>query len=262
METVLYDVSGGVATIKMNRPEALNATDLTLSQELLKAFESAAGDDQVRCVVLTGAGKGFCAGADLGQFQEAFVANIAPPMAEVLRNRYHPLIHAITDMAKPVVAGLNGVAAGMGTSLAMACDFRVASDKARFTQAFLKIAVIPDSGSTHLLPQLVGLAKAKELAMLNPVLDAAEMLRIGLVTEVVPHEQFAARLSEFAGRLANGPTLALGLTKKALQYGARYDLAQSMDYEADLQQQVAHSSDMTEGISAFLEKRDASFLGR
>lgn len=262
METVLYDIDGGVATITMNRPDALNATDATLGTELRKALEDAAGDRQVRCVVLTGAGKGFCAGADLSQFQEAFDAGIAPPMGEVLRARYHPLIRAITEMGKPVVAGVNGVAAGMGTSLAMACDFRIVSDKARFTMAFMKIAVVPDSGATHLLPQLVGLAKAKELAMLNPVIDAAEMLRIGLATEVVPAEQFPSRLAQFAASLANGPTMALGFTKKALAYGAQYDMAQAMDYEADLQQQIAYSHDMTEGITAFLEKRDATFEGR
>ncbi|HVL88959.1 MAG TPA: enoyl-CoA hydratase-related protein [Actinomycetota bacterium] len=262
METVLYDIANGVATITMNRPDALNSVDGTLGSELLKALQDAAGDAQVRCVVLTGAGKGFCAGADLGQFQEAFDAGVAPPMNEVLRERYHPLITSITEMAKPVVGGLNGVAAGMGTSLAMACDFRIASDKARFTQAFLKIAVVPDSGATHLLPQLVGVAKAKELAMLNPVLNADEMLRIGLVTEVVPHEQYPARLAEFAAALAKGPTLALGLTKKAINHGARQDLLSSMDYEADLQQQIAHSADMTEGIKAFLEKREANYTGR
>jgi 2-(1,2-epoxy-1,2-dihydrophenyl)acetyl-CoA isomerase len=262
METILYEIANGVATITMNRPDALNATDATLSSELLKALQDAAGDQNVRCVVLTGAGRGFCAGADLSQFQEAFDAGVAPPMAEVLRNRYHPLIETITDMAKPVVGGVNGVAAGMGTSLAMACDFRVVSDKAKFTQAFIKIAVIPDSGATHLLPRLVGIAKAKELAMLNPVLNAEQMLSLGLATEVVPDEQFRARLKEFAEMLAAGPTLAYALTKKALHYGAQYDLAQSMDFEADLQQQIAHSSDMTEGISAFLQKRDAKYQGR
>lgn len=262
METILYDIDGGVATITMNRPGALNATDATLSAELLKALEDAAGDRAVRCVVLTGAGKGFCAGADLGQFQQAFEAGVAPPMGEVLRTRYHPLIHAIADMGKPVVAGLNGVAAGMGTSLAMACDFRIACDKARFALAFLKIAVVPDSGATHLLPRLVGLAKAKELAMLSPVLGAEEMLRLGLVTEVVAEATFPSRLKEFAAKLAAGPTLAFGLTKKALHYGAQYDLAQAMDFEADAQEQVAHSADMTEGIKAFLEKREPGFEGR
>lgn len=262
METVLYDITDGVATITMNRPDALNATDATLSAELQKALDDSAGNREVRCVVLTGAGKGFCAGADLGQFQEAFDAGVAPPMGEVLRSRYHPMIRAITEMPKPVIGGINGVAAGMGTSLAMACDFRIVSDKARFTMAFAKIAVVPDSGATHLLPKLVGLAKAKELTMLNPVLDAAEMLRVGLATEVVPAGQFPARLAEFAATLANGPTMAHGFTKKALDYGAQYDLPQAMDYEADLQQQIAHSHDMTEGISAFLEKRDAKFLGR
>lgn len=261
MEAVRYDIAGGVATITLNRPEALNATDATLSSELLKSLQDAGGDRSVRCVVVTGEGKGFCAGADLAQFEEAFNAGLAPPMGEVLRGRYHPLIESITEMPKPVVAGLNGVAAGMGTSLAMACDFRIASDKARFTQAFLKIAVIPDSGATHLLPRLVGLAKAKELAMLNPVLNAQQMLELGLVTEVVADDQFRARLTEFANTLAQGPTLAYALTKKALQYGNQYDLAQSMDFEADLQQQIAHSNDMTEGIKAFLEKRDAKFSG-
>ena len=261
MSTVLYEIANGVGTITLNRPDALNSTDKALSEALLKTLEEAAGDPAVRCVVLTGSGRGFCAGADLSQFTEAFDAGVAPPMGDVLRNRYHPLIDSIITMNKPVVAGLNGVAAGMGTSLAMACDFRIASDKARFTMAFSKIAVVPDSGATHLLPKLVGLAKALELSILNPVLNAEDMLRIGLVTEVVAHDDLSKRLSEFAEALAKGPTLAFGLTKKALRYGAEYDLSQSMDYEADLQEQAAHSADMVEGISAFLAKREATFQG-
>lgn len=265
MSSVLYQLGGpnsGVATITMNRPEALNASNPDLSSELLKSLEQAAGDPQVRCIVLTGAGRGFCAGADLSQFTAAFEQGIAPPMASVLRDLYHPIIETMLSMPKPIVGAINGVAAGMGTSLAMACDFRIVSDKAKFTMAFAKIAVVPDSGSTYLLPRLVGLAKATELCMLSPVLDAAEMLRVGLATEVVPADAFAARVSEFAGMLAAGPTLAFGMTKQALRYGAEQSASQAMDYEADLQQQVAHSADMVEGISAFLGKREARFTGR
>ncbi|MHB8512726.1 MAG: enoyl-CoA hydratase/isomerase family protein [Actinomycetota bacterium] len=262
METVLYELAGGVATITMNRPEALNATNATLSEELLKSLEQASGDAQVRCVILTGSGKGFCAGADLGQFTDAFASGETPSIGEVLRNRYHPLVESIITMPKPVVAGLNGVAAGMGASLALACDFRIASDKARLTMAFTKIAVVPDSGATHLLPRLIGLAKATELSLLNPLLNADDLLRLGLVNEVVPDNDFKQRLQAFATDLAKGPTLTFGLAKKALRFGAEHDISQSMEYEAELQEQVAKSHDMPEGIAAFVGKREPKFEGR
>lgn len=262
METVLYDVTNGVATITMNRPEGLNAVDAQLGDELAKAIADAASDRGVRCVVLTGAGRGFCAGADLNQFEEAYREGIAPPMGEVLKHRYNPLALGLHRMEKPTVAAVNGVAAGMGASLAFACDFRIASEHARFFQAFIKIGVIPDSGATFFLPKLVGLAKAKELAMLGPMVKAEEALRLGLVTEVVKADEFAARVKAFSEMLASGPTRAYALTKQALHLGAESELEDTLGLEADLQQQIAQTADHMEGVKAFLEKREPKFQGK
>lgn len=262
METVRYDVTDGVATITMNRPEGLNAVNAQLGDELAKAIADAAGDRNVRCVVLTGAGRGFCAGADLNQFEEAYKQDMVPPMGEVLKHRYNPLALGLHRMEKPTVAAVNGVAAGMGASLALACDFRIASEHAKFFQAFIKIGVIPDSGATFFLPRLVGMAKAKELAMLGPIVNADEALRIGLVTEVVAADAFEARVKEFSAMLAAGPTRAYALTKQALHLGAEAELEDTLALEADLQQQIAQTDDHMEGVKAFLEKRAAKFQGK
>ena len=262
MDTVGYEVSNAVATITMNRPDALNAVNAQLGDELAKAISDASGDRGVRCVVLTGAGRGFCAGADLNQFEEAYSQDIVPPMGEVLKHRYNPLALGLYHMEKPTVAAVNGVAAGMGASLALACDFRIASEHARFFQAFIKIGVIPDSGANFFLPRLVGIAKAKELAMLGTMVKADEALKLGLVTEVVPAAEFENRAKEFAETLARGPTRAYALTKKALHLGAEAELEDVLALEADLQQQIAQTADHMEGVKAFLEKREASFEGR
>lgn len=262
METVLYEVAEGVATITLNRPDSLNSISITMADELPKALGDAATDEAVRCVVITGAGRGFCAGADLNAFDEAYKAGITPPLGDFLRSHYNPIVTAIAQMEKPVVAAVNGVAAGAGASLAFASDFRIASEHAKFFMAFVKIGVIPDSGATHFLPLLVGLAKAKELALLAPIVGAEEALRIGLVTEVVPSGEFEARWRDFARTLATGPTRALGLAKKALQLGAQADLHQSLEYEADLQAQIALTSDHMEGVKAFLDKREPRYEGR
>ena len=261
-ETVLYDSSDGVATITLNRPDNLNALDTTLTEELQKALAEAAGDPQIRCVVVTGAGRGFCAGADLARLEDAYKAGEPPALGDMLRARYHPVILPIVNMEKPVVASVNGVAAGAGASLALACDFRIASEKAKFFQAFVKVGLVPDSGSTYFLPRLVGVAKAIELAMLGDIIDAQEAGRLGMVTKVVPADDLAAETARFAAKLAAGPTRAYALAKKALRYGATQDLENTLDYEADLQNQVALTADHLEGVKAFMEKREAKFEGR
>lgn len=261
-ETVLYDSSGGVATVTLNRPDNLNAINTALAEEIQKALAEAAGDPGVRCVVITGAGRGFCAGADLAQLEDAYKAGEPPALGDMLRARYHPVILPIVNMEKPVVASVNGVAAGAGASLAFACDFRIASEHAKFFQAFVKVGLVPDSGSTYFLPRLVGIAKAIELAMLGDIVDAEEALRIGLVTKVVPAADLASETRAFADRLASGPTRAYALAKKALRFGAVQDLESALDYEADLQNQVALSADHLEGVKAFMEKRAPKFEGR
>ncbi len=261
-ETVLYENSGGIATITLNRPDNLNALNSTLVVELQKVLSEAAGDPGVRCVVLTGAGRGFCAGADLAELEDAYKAGEPPALGDMLRARYHPVIEPIVNMEKPVVASVNGIAAGAGASLALACDFRIASDKAKFFQAFVKVGLVPDSGSTYFLPRLVGMAKATELAMLGDIVGAEESQRLGLVTKVVPADDLADETRAFAERLAAGPTRAYALGKKALRYGAVQSLENALDYEADLQNQIALTADHVEGVKAFMEKREPAFEGR
>lgn len=261
-DVLLYDVSSGVATITLNRPDSLNALNEEISIALQKAIHDAAGDRGVRCVVITGAGRAFSSGADLSDVDSLTAGGQKPDLGELLRQRYNPVILPIVQMEKPVVASLNGVAAGAGASLALACDFRIAGDKARLFQAFIKVGLIPDSGAHYFLTRLVGIAKATELAMLGDIIDAQECLRLGLVTRVVPQEELADRTREFAEQLASGPTRAYALTKKAMHFATRSDIAAVLDYEADLQSEISTTEDATEGIVAFVQKRPPEFKGR
>ena len=261
-EEITYEVSSGVATITLNRPKALNALNRQMTDELHKGLAEAAGDPAVRCLVVTGSGKGFSAGADLSQLEDSYRKGETVPLGDMLRDGYNRIILPIVHMEKPVVAAVNGVAAGAGASLALACDFRIASDKARFFQAFIKVGLVQDSGASYFLSRLVGLAKAMELAMLGDIIDANEALRLGLVTKVVPHDSLLDEVTAFAQKLASGPTRALGLSKRALYFGGDNDLEQTMDFEADLQAQMALTADHMEGVKAFLDKREAKFEGR
>ena len=261
-DVLLYDVSGGIATITLNRPDSLNALNEEISLALQKAIADAAGDREVRCVVITGAGRAFTSGADLSDVDSLSEGGAKPDLGELLRQRYNPVILPIVQMEKPVVASLNGVAAGAGASLALACDFRIASDKARLFQAFIKVGLAPDSGAHYFLTRLVGMAKAAELAMLGEIIDAQECLRLGLVTKVVPHDDLEKETRAFAEQLAAGPTRAYGLTKKALHFASRSDIAAVLDYEADLQSEISTTEDSVEGILAFVEKRPPHFKGR
>ena len=260
MSDVIHtEIEGGVATITMNRPDALNALNQELSDGLNEALESAARDAAVRCVVLTGAGKGFSSGADLADV-DLDSGPFRP--STILHGRYHRFVKTIVEMEKPVIASVNGVAAGAGCSLALACDMRIASDKARFFQAFIKIGLIPDSGANYLLPRLVGYQKALELAMGGEIIDAATALDIGLVNRVVPHDELADATRAWAAEFSAGPTRAYGLTKKAMRFGATHELYDTLNYEAELQDQVALTEDVVEGITAFTEKRKPDFKGR
>jgi len=268
-DVLLYEKSDGIATITLNRPDSLNALNEEISLALQKAVADAAGDREVRCVVITGAGRAFSSGADLSDVDSADSRDSSlseggrrPDLGSLLRHRYNPVILPIAQMEKPVVASLNGVAAGAGASLALACDFRIASDKARLFQAFIKVGLVPDSGAHYFLTRLVGVAKAAELAMLGDIIDATECLRLGLVTKVVPHDELAAETRKFAEQLAVGPTRAYALTKKALQFASISDLASVLDYEADLQSEISTTEDSIEGILAFVQKRPPNFKGR
>lgn len=261
-EAVLYEVSDAIATITLNRPDRLNALGQAVTLGLTKAVNDASGDREVRAVIITGAGRAFCSGADLADIKPYYERGEVPDLASHLRNDYHPIIETILEMEKPVIAAVNGIAAGAGSSLALAADLVLAAEGSAFMQAFIRIGLIPDSGANHLLPHLVGLRKALELGMLGDPIDAADAERLGLINRVVPSDQLMEEARALATRLAQGPTRALAATRKIMRFGAVRSLRDTLEYEADLQAQLGQTADHTEGVKAFLDKRQADFQGR
>ncbi len=260
-ETLLYDVHEGVATITLNRPDSYNALSMKMLDELKHVLRQIERDAAVRAVVLTGAGKGFSTGADLGENGlDALV-----PVGDLLRNGLNVLVMQIRSLEKPVLCAVNGVAAGASVSLALACDLRIASDKASFVfAAFVNIGIIPDAGSNWLLPQFVGLGKAMELTLFadgKNRMSAESALALGIVNRVVPHEALAEETRAWAARLAQMPTKAIGLTKRAMYRAAERSLAETLEYEAQLQTVAFQTKDFIEGVTAFLEKRPPVFKG-
>lgn len=248
------DQADGVLTLTMDRPETLNALDRALKEELLAAFRSAGRDPSVRAVVLTGGGRAFCSGQDLG---EADVQGAA--IGHEVRERYIPLVRAMRRLEKPLIAAVNGVAAGAGLALATACDLRVAADSASFICAFGRIGLVPDSGLTWLLPRLVGPGWAARMILTTDPIDAATAQRIGLVEQLVPAGRLAAEVHELAARLAAGAPLAQGLAKRALDFAETSDLEGALEFEAQLQTAAGRSDDFVEGVTAFREKRPTRF---
>jgi 2-(1,2-epoxy-1,2-dihydrophenyl)acetyl-CoA isomerase len=251
------EVDGPIATLTLDRPAALNALTVPVKIALRETLEALAGDRDVRALVLTGAGRAFCAGQDLAERDEPDAA----PLEVEVRERYNPIVRAIRSMGQPVIAAVNGVAAGAGASLAFACDLRIAAQEARFVLAFGRIGLVPDSGATWFLPRLVGPAKAAELALVGDPVDAAEALRLGLVSRVVPGDRLMTEARALAGRLADGAPLALALTKEALWRSATIGLDEALEGEAKLQGIAGASSDHAEGLAAFREKRSPRFTG-
>ena len=254
--TLLQQVDGGVATLTLNRPDALNALNSELRRALLAALKAAARDEEIRAVVLTGAGRGFCAGADLrgGSAERDF--------RSVLRAEYGPLIAAMRSLPKPVVAAINGVAAGAGVSLALAADLVVASEDARFVPAFNRIALVPDSGLARTLVRALGRHRAFEILMGERQLTVPEARDLGLVAAVLPADGLAAAARELATRLADGPTATIGLTKRLLNLAEEATLEEALEAEAALQELAGRTADHAEGVAAFAEKRDPRFTGR
>jgi 2-(1,2-epoxy-1,2-dihydrophenyl)acetyl-CoA isomerase len=253
----LYEQQNGVATITLNRPEALNAFVPQMNQEVLDALRHGERDPEVRCFVLTGAGRAFCAGQDLkGRTPEQ-----KGSLGASLREKYNPMIRQIRHTEKIVIAAVNGVAAGAGCNLALACDLRVASEEARFIQSFARVGLAPDSGGSFILPRLVGVSKALELLLLGEPVDAREAQRIGLVAKVFPAAEFASGTKEVAERIAQGPR-GLGLIKRAVNHANLQETEAHLEYEAYLQEIAGRSRDYDEGVLAFLEKRPPKFKGR
>jgi 2-(1,2-epoxy-1,2-dihydrophenyl)acetyl-CoA isomerase len=258
LSEVLFDQADGVLTITLNRPAVLNAMNNALLDGLSEGITRAKNDPQVRCVMITGRGAGFCAGADLNSLSSQTGRDIE----DVMRQRYHPVILAIRQCGKPVVAAVNGTAAGGGMSLALACDIVVAAESATFLQAFGRIGLVPDCGSTWLLPRLIGDARARALIMLAERIPAREALNYGLIWKVVPDATLADEARAITTRLAALPTLALQAAKQALTASDRNGLADQLEMEALLQRQLVRTEDHREGVRAFLEKRPAVFQGR
>jgi 2-(1,2-epoxy-1,2-dihydrophenyl)acetyl-CoA isomerase len=255
MSEVLTEREGAVLTITLNRPDVFNAFNAALHAALRAALEEAAAPD-VRAVVITGAGKGFCAGQDLREFQEA-----PGDIRERLEETYHPNIRAIRALEKPVIAAVNGPAAGAGLSLACACDVRIASETATFVPGFVGIALVPDSGGTWFIHRLLGFARAFEWMCTNRRLSAAEALEWGLVSEVVSADRFAERTAE-AGRVwAELPTRAVAGTKRLFEHAHTASLEEQLALEAELQSASTKTADFAEGVTAFLEKRPPRFTG-
>jgi 2-(1,2-epoxy-1,2-dihydrophenyl)acetyl-CoA isomerase len=247
---------GGVMTITLNRPEVLNAFDSAMHEAFRAALEEAQ-EPEVRAVVLTGAGRGFCVGQDLNEFKEA-----AGDIGERLRSTYNPNVLALWGLEKPVIAAVNGPAAGAGLSLACACDLRLAVSSATFVPAFIGIGLVPDTGATYLIERLLGYSRAFEWLCSGRRLSAADAHAWGLVAEVVGDGRLSERAADVAATLAALPTRALGMTKRLLQRAALSTLDEQLELEAELQAEAARSEDFREGVNAFLEKREPRFTGR
>jgi 2-(1,2-epoxy-1,2-dihydrophenyl)acetyl-CoA isomerase len=258
---LMEKLEAGVMTLTLNRPERLNAFNDALHEALFKVIERAAADPGCRALLLTGAGRGFCAGQDL---TERVVAPGAgrPDLGEAIEKRYNPLIRALRRLPKPIVCAVNGAAAGAGANVALACDIVLAAKSAQFLQAFARIGLIPDAGGTWILPRLVGEARARALMMLADPIGAEEAAAWGMIYRAVDDEDLMGDARRLAERLAAGPTHALGLIKRALAASPGASLDAQLDLERDLQREAGATDDYREGVRAFLEKRPVDFIGK
>ncbi len=263
LDTVNLTLLDGAATIELNRPQALNAWNKQLGEDLLAALEHAAAEPTIRAVCITGAGRAFSSGADLRDISgDDLTPEGRPNVYGVLTERYHPIMHAIREMEKPVVAAVNGGAVGIGCSLALCCDLVLATQSAYFLLAFVNIGLVPDGGSSLFVPIRVGMARAAEMAMLGERVSAAQALDWGLVNRVFADEDFARESAALMARLAAGPTRSYAASKRQLNNQLYSNMAEQLELEATLQQEMAGSDDFVEGVSAFLTKRPANFSGR
>lgn len=255
-----YQYDAGVAQITLNRPDKLNSFNRAMALELQEALAKASKDDDVRAVLLTGAGRGFCAGQDLEEVvpQEG---QPAPILGDTVAFSYNPIIRALRNLEKPVICAVNGVAAGAGANIAVACDLVIASEKASFVQSFCNLGLVPDSGGTFFLPRLVGMAQANRLAMLGEKIRAEEAVTIGLIYKCLPVDSFLEEAKALAAKMAKQPTRGFGLTKRAFNQSWTYNLDTQLDLERDLQTEAGNTYDYNEGVAAFLEKRPPKYRG-
>jgi 2-(1,2-epoxy-1,2-dihydrophenyl)acetyl-CoA isomerase len=251
-----FEIQDGVAVITLNRPDKLNSFNNSMGSNLQTALDHCMENSEIRCVLLTGAGRGFCAGQDL----EEAVSGVSE-IEEHVENKYNPLVRKIRAIEKPVIAAVNGVAAGAGANLAYCCDIILATESAKFIQSFINIGLIPDTGGTYFLPRLVGLHKASVMMMLGEKVSAEEAKDLGLVYKVFPDGELMNGALELAKQMAQMPTRGIGLTKKALNYSLRNTMNEQLAVERDLQGEAGRTADNAEGINAFLEKRKPVFKG-
>ena len=261
-DPVLVDVADGVATITLNRPESMNSLDVATKVALREAVQAVARDDAARCVVLTGTGRAFCVGQDLKEHVSILRSGTSDALFSTVDEHYNPIVTALATMEKPVVAAVNGVAAGAGASLALACDLRVLADTAGFNFAFAGVALSCDTGSSWTLPRLVGRAKALELLYLPSTVDAAESHRLGLATRVVPADELAAATAELAGRLAAGPTVAYASMRASVAYSEEHTFAESLAHESRMMTRTGATRDHAAAVEAFVAKQRPVFEGR
>ncbi len=258
MSSILFDLKEGIAFITLNRPDKLNSFNREMALLLQETLDKCNNNDAVRCVYITGAGKGFCAGQDLAEV----VDPNGPGMQKILSEHYNPIILRLRNLQKPVVAAVNGVAAGAGANIALACDIVVAAENASFIQAFSKIGLIPDSGGTFYLPRLIGWQKASALMMLGDKVSATEAERLGMIYKVCKVDEFIHESVHIAQQLSTMPTKALSYIKKALNWSTTHTLEEQLTNEDVLQQRAASTQDFKEGVDAFLEKRTPVFKGQ
>jgi 2-(1,2-epoxy-1,2-dihydrophenyl)acetyl-CoA isomerase len=259
---VLLEVADGVATVTFNRPEAMNSLDIATKEALLAALRRAAEDPAVRCVVLTGSGRAFCVGQDLKEHVELLQSGATDALFRTVDEHYNPIVTTLVEMEKPVIAAVNGVAAGAGASLAFACDLRVVADTAGFNLAFANIALSCDTGSSFTLPRLVGRAMAIELLYFPRTVPADEALTLGLATQVVPAGELAEVVTELATRLAAGPTVALGAMRQSLAFAADHTFAEAVAFESGQMTRTGQTADHAAAVAAFLAKEKPAFEGR
>lgn len=262
VQTIVVEAQDAVATFTLNRPDVFNAFNDAMTADLLAALKSAEKNESVRAVVITGAGNAFCSGQDLKDLKEKYVDGFVPVLGERLRTGYNPVILKMRRMEKPIIAAVNGVAAGAGCSLALAADIRILAEGASLIEVFINVGLIPDSGSTYFLPRLVGLGKAFELCATGQKITAAEALQLGLANKVVPDDDLMPEADALARRLASLPTRAIGLTKRLLNQTFHHTLEQQLEAEAFLQETAGKTADHFEAVRAFIEKRKPNFSDR